>query len=241
MAQLEEGRESPTKSGWQPPFIKPVRARSPYPIKGAIGTAFVYTQVLQLSLCVYVGSVIILNAVLLDNLFILTWTTNLVAVLILVSLVGQITVWGRRTGDLSFRRNQTNYRRALEVFDRQSKDITDLQLLALTVEQAITMATRAEDVRLLILTDNGSQFAPVSERTSADYPPIRLMSSSPIVTWMRFHDDALRREPGNRLSGYGVVRPRICGLGPLRHSSTDPGKVSRRACRHFDVGKKTHC
>ena len=197
MAQLEVRRESSKKNGWQPdwfPFIKPVRTRYPHPSKEVTGTGFVYAQVILLSLGVYVSSVLLLNILFLNNLFALTWPINLAGVLILVSLVGQMTAWAQRTVDLSLQRNRANYRRALEIFDRQTKDITDLRLLALTVEQAITLATGAEDVRLLLLTDNGFQFAPVSERTSEDCPPIRLMSSSPIVTWMRFHEDALRRE-----------------------------------------------
>ena len=56
------------------------------------------------------------------------------------------------------------------------------------------MGTGAEDVRLLVPTENGVWFTAVSDRIFNSSPPFQLHASSPIVTWLRFHDDALKKE-----------------------------------------------
>ena len=143
---------------------------------------------------IYVGLVGFFNVLFHNDLSALTWPANLAAVLLVAALLKPVVEPAQRLANRSLRRTRGNYRRALAIFNRHTKDITDLRLLALTIEQAVTLATDAEDVRLLVPSDSRAQFVPVSGRTSEIWPPIRLQASSPIVTWMRFHDNPLRRE-----------------------------------------------
>ena len=146
-----------------------------------------------LLLCIYIGMVGS-TSLFHNDLFALTWPANLTGVLLVAALIKPMLAHAQRLANLTIRWTRGNHRRALEIFNRHTKDITDLGLLALTIEQAVTLATDAEDVRLLVPSDSRAQFVPVSERTSECWPPIRLQASSPIVTWMRFHDNPLRRE-----------------------------------------------
>ena len=85
-------------------------------------------------------------------------------------------------------------RRALKILGTYAHNITDLSTLALAVEHAMTVATGAKDVHLLVPAGNGTWFLPVSRRICTGSSPFRLHSAGAVVTWLRFHDDALRRE-----------------------------------------------
>ena len=85
-------------------------------------------------------------------------------------------------------------RRAFKILETYARDIGDLSTLALAVEHAVTIATTARDVHLLVPAGNGTWFLPVSRRISGGVRPLQLHSSGAIVTWLRFHDAARRRE-----------------------------------------------
>ncbi len=85
-------------------------------------------------------------------------------------------------------------RRASRILNTYARDITDLDTLALAVEHAITVATGAADVRLLVPAAKGTWFVPVSRRVYSGTRSFQLPSAGAIVTWLRFHDDPLRRE-----------------------------------------------
>ena len=176
------------------PRIALIRGLFPLNLRGVLLKGFGYAVVGALMLGVYVGLVASFNALFHNDISALTWPANLAGVLLVAALLKPVVARAQRLPNLPIRRTRGSYRRALEIFNRHTKDITDLRLLALTIEQAVTLATDAEDVRLLVPSGSGAQFVPVSGRTSENWPPIRLQASSPIVTWMRFHDNPLRRE-----------------------------------------------
>ena len=163
----------------------------------AIG--FTYVVACALISVLYVAALFSVNLVFQSNPLAISWAGSLVAVLPVVVLLGPLLHQVRRFADYWICRRRYEYLRALKVFNRYAKDISDLRLLALAVEQAITLGTGAEDVRLLVPTENGVWFTAVSDRifnSSPPFssPPFQLHASSPIVTWLRFHDDALKKE-----------------------------------------------
>ena len=52
----------------------------------------------------------------------------------------------------------------------------------------------AEEVRLLVPSGNGDRFISMTDRSSRGSRPFKLQARSPIVTWLRTHDDVLREE-----------------------------------------------
>ncbi len=103
------------------------------------------------------------------------------------------SVVGRFEGLVASRFNRGRYRtlRALQDFLRQAGEITNLRPLALSIEKKVAEATGAEEVRLLVPSANGLAFTPISvtKWRSSNCPS--LSASSPIVTWLRVHDDPL--------------------------------------------------
>ena len=101
------------------------------------------------------------------------------------------SVVGRFEGLVASRFNRGRYRtlRALQDFLRQAGEITNLRPLALSIEKKVAEATGAEEVRLLVPSANGLAFTPISvtKWRSSNCPS--LSASSPIVTWLRVHDD----------------------------------------------------
>lgn len=138
------------------------------------------------------------------------------------------SVVGRFEGLVASRFNRGRYRtlRALQDFLRQAGEITNLRPLALSIEKKVAEATGAEEVRLLVPSANGLAFTPISvtKWRSSNCPS--LSASSPIVTWLRVHDDPLVwdqliAEPGflplspAELSALNNISTSL--LVPLRH------------------------
>ena len=119
----------------------------------AIG--FTYVVACALISVLYVAALFSVNLVFQSNPLAISWAGSLVAVLPVVVLLGPLLHQVRRFADYWICRRRYEYLRALKVFNRYAKDISDLRLLALAVEQAITLGTGAEDVRLLVPTENG--------------------------------------------------------------------------------------
>ena len=235
MSMLSTSRFSrgrPGRSGWRG-AIAPARIGAPAVFKGLpldtrdlLARAFLFVAVSAAILGVYLVILVPLNLLFQHDVYALSWPGTLPAFLAATALLNPVR---RRVHDVAtpwLCRKRYNYLRAMKIFTRYAKDITDLRLLGLTVEQAITLATDVEDVRLLVPSDNGTRFDPVSERICATSPPFQLRSSSPIVTWLRFHDDALRRDDLEADPGYLPLTPqelaeledsRIQLLIPLKH------------------------
>lgn len=138
------------------------------------------------------------------------------------------SVVGRLEGLVASRFNRGRYKtlRGLQDFLRQAGEITNLRPLALSIEKKVAEATGAEEVRLLVPSANGLAFTPVTvtKWRSSNCPS--LSASSPIVTWLRVHDDPLVwdqliAEPGflplsvEELSALNNLSTRL--LVPLRH------------------------
>ena len=111
-----------------------------------------------------------------------------------VLLASPVSPYVRRLVEGRLPGERRDARRALKILETYARDIGDLSTLALAVEHAVTVATNAQDVRLLVPAGNGTWFLPVSRRISGGVRPIQLHSSGDVVTWLRFHDNALRRE-----------------------------------------------
>ena len=225
-------RGRPERSGWRG-IIAPAFSGAPALLKGLpldardlFARAFLFVAVSAVILGVYLAILAPLNLLFQHDVYALSWPGSLMAFVVATALLNPIR---RRVQDMAtpwLCRKRYNYLRAMNIFTRYARDITDLRLLGLTVEQAITLATDAEDVRLLVPSDNGTRFAPVSERICTTSPPFQLRTSSPIVTWLRFHDDALRRDDLEAEPGYLPLMPeelaeledsRIQLLIPLKH------------------------
>ena len=99
------------------------------------------------------------------------------------------------------RRRSYGHLRALDDFGREAEDITDLRSLAATIERVIPVATGAQDARLLVPESDGLRFSSVSPTKGGARSTFELENTSPIVTWLRFHNEPmswqqLRAEPG---------------------------------------------
>jgi len=132
----------------------------------------------------------------------------------------------RRLAAWRSRRRNYAHLRALDDFARQAEDITDLRSLASTIERVIPLATGAHDVHLLVPESDGLRFTPVSPTKSGALSAFELENASPIVTWLRFHNEPLswqqlQAEPGylplssQQLSSLEDRRVEL--LVPLKH------------------------
>ena len=158
-------------------------------------------------LAVYVALVLLLNFIFLDSVSGFSWAIGIVAVLSMVPLVKPVLERVQKVADVAFRRNRYDYFRALKNFGRYASDLTDLRSLALTVEQALILSTGAEDVRLLVPSGSGLKFTSVSERPSKFARTLQFEAASPIVTWLRFHEEPLTHEQLRPEHGYLPLSP----------------------------------
>ena len=163
-----------------------IRAITGKPIAHAMGAALV--------LGTSVGLLFSLNLLLFSSALTFSWATALASLIVALLLAKPVMGRAQRAADSWFRRRRYDYLRSLENFARYARDVTDIRLLGLTMEQALILATGAEDVRLLVPSGNGLRFAPVSDQNPDLHNQLQLDSASPIVTWLRFHDEALTRD-----------------------------------------------
>ena len=168
-------------------------------VRAAIAKSFVYSVVSALILGLYIALLFSLGPLFQDNASALSWPGNLAAVLTVAILLKPLLDRVQRVADRWFWRRRYDYLRALESFGHDTKDITNLSQLATVLEQAITLAMGAEEVRLLMPSASGSQFMSVTDRGSH---PIKLQLNSSIVAWLRTHDDVLRQEHPRTSPGF---------------------------------------
>ncbi len=195
-------------------------------VRVAMAKGLVWGGTIVALMGVYLSLFVSLNAVLLKGPFSFSWPATLVAVIAVVALAKPVRDGTQKLVDSWLLRTRYDYLRAVKNFARYAKDITDLKMLGLTVEQSIILATGAEDVRLLVPQGNGLRFTSVSDRASKSSDPLQLEATSPIVTWMRFHNESLRREDLESDSGFlpmshqelaDLQSSRIDILIPLKH------------------------
>ena len=186
-------------------------------VRAVIARGLVWGGAIVALLGVYLALFVSLNAALLNSPFSFSWPATLVAVIAVVALAKPVRDGIQRLADSWFLRTRYDYLRAVKNFARYARDITDLKLLGLTVEQSIILATGAEDVRLLVPQGNGLRFTSVSDRASKSADLFQLEVTSPIVTWMRFHNESLRREDLESDSGFL----------PLSHQELTDLQISR--------------
>ena len=173
-----------------------------------------------------VGLLFSLNLSFFGTAFTFSWATTVASLLVALLLAKPVLDRTQRATDSWFRRRRYDYLRSLENFARYARDVSDIRLLGLTMEQALMLATGASDIRLLVPSGNGLVFAPVSERTPGLSPRLQLDSTSPIVTWLRFHDEWLTRDDLLAESGPLPLTPqelseldvsRVTMLIPIKH------------------------
>ena len=168
--------------------------QNPLDLRSILSMALVYLMSGVALLSIYVVVLIFVNLSLKGDVLAVSWLSSLTAVIAAFAFLKPVLGQVRKFAGMWSHRRRDNYLRAQKIFSRYCQDISDQRLLALTTEQAITLATDAADVRLLVPADNGMQFISASERISPNSSTYHLRASSSIVTWLRFHDDALSRE-----------------------------------------------
>lgn len=100
------------------------------------------------------------------------------------------------------RRSSYGHLRVLDDFARQAADITDIRSLAATIERVIPMATGAQHAHLLVPESDGLRFTPVSSWQGGLQRTSEIEISSPIVTWLRFHNEPLSWQQLHAEPGY---------------------------------------
>ncbi len=154
----------------------------------------VYSIVSGIIMGAYVVLLFSLNLLFQNNAMDLSWPGNLAALLTVAIFLKPVVDRVQGVADRWFSRRRHDYFLALEAFSRETKDVTDLRQLANALEQAVTLAMGAENVRLLVPTGNDSGYISPTVKASNGSRPWRLQRSSTIVNWLRSHDDVLRAE-----------------------------------------------
>ena len=142
----------------------------------------------------YVTILFSLNLLFQDNASAYSWPGSLAAVLTVAILLRPVLNRVQTVADRWFFRRRRDYLRALEIFSRETRDITNLRELAVVLEQSITLAMGAEGVRLLVPSSGTNLFRSVTDRGSAGSPPFILPPHSPVITWLKSHDGVLTRD-----------------------------------------------
>ncbi|MFQ5872433.1 MAG: ATP-binding protein [Dehalococcoidia bacterium] len=163
-------------------------------VRVALAKGFVYSVVSAVILGVYVALLFSFNLLFQNNASIFSWPGNLVAVLTVAILLKPLLDRVQKLAERWFWRKRYDYLRALESFTQDTKDTTNLRQLALVLEQAITVAMGAEDVRLLVPSPNGNRFIPANDSNGRRSHPFISRARSPIITWFSSNDDVLRWE-----------------------------------------------
>ena len=113
-----------------------IRAITGKPIAHAMGAALV--------LGTSVGLLFSLNLLLFSSAPTFSWATALASLIVALLLAKPVMGRTQRAADSWFRRRRYDYLRSLENFARYARDVTDIRLLGLTMEQALILATGAE-------------------------------------------------------------------------------------------------
>lgn len=123
-----------------------------------------------------------------------SWAYFGVAIM-LALLLPQLWQWFQQWVDRWFYRNRYDYLKTLETFSQQTQSLTDSAKLGSTMVNLVAKALRSSNVCLLQPLARTSDFA-VSSSASANSSTasILLNSRSPLVKWLKRHDDILAYE-----------------------------------------------
>ena len=159
-----------------------------------IKKGFVYSVVSGAILGVYIAVLFSVNLLFQNSASALSWSGNLAAVLTVAILLKPILDRVQSVADSWFWRRRYEYLPALEGFSHETKDITDLRHLSTVLKQFVTTSLGAEATHLLVPSPNSSQFISLPDGDFGGSRSFRLRAKSPILAWLRSHDDILRRE-----------------------------------------------
>ena len=87
-----------------------------------------------------------------------------------------------------------NHLQALEQFSHDTKDITDLTSISDSLTGLVRRAMLANSASLLLPAPQTSEFYVASASGLKDVEDLTLRDSSPILSWLREHDDILTRQ-----------------------------------------------
>ena len=121
-----------------------------------IRKGLVYSVVSVVILTIYVGLVFSFGLISQRDPFSLSWAGQLAAVLAAGVSLKPVLDRIQRVADRWFWRRRSDHLNALEKFTEQTKDITDLKRLAKVLEESVSAAMGAAQVRLLLPSPGGA-------------------------------------------------------------------------------------
>ena len=163
-------------------------------VRMVMATTVAYMVAGAIVVGLYACLLFLLNLIFFGDILSYSWPTVIGPVAVALLLAKPVLERTQKVADSWLRRKGYDSLRTLTNFTRYARDITDLKLLALTIEQGLMIATGAEEVRLLAPSSSGLRFTSVSGRSGIQVNPLDLEASSPVATWLRFHEEILTRE-----------------------------------------------
>jgi signal transduction histidine kinase len=123
------------------------------------------------------------------------WWMHAILILLLAFLLRPFYGWAQQLIDRLFYRDRYDYFRALEQFSRETQSITNLKELGDSMVQLVLGALRASGICLLLASEKKQGFVLVSSiGLEGPLPEIVLRNSSPLVKWLKRHDDIVSSE-----------------------------------------------
>jgi signal transduction histidine kinase len=113
-----------------------------------------------------------------------------VVAIALQPVLNQLQHWADRW----FYRERYDHLQALEQFSHDTKDITDLTSISDSLTGLVRRAMLANSASLLLPAPQTSEFYVASASGLKDVEDLTLRDSSPILSWLREHDDILTRQ-----------------------------------------------
>ena len=196
-------------------------------VRVVIAKGLVYSVVSIIIVGAYIAIVFSLGILFQENISELPWFLYLGAVLVAAVLLKPVFDRAQQLVDTWFWRRRSDYLRALEDFSEQAKDVNDLHRLAITLEQAITLAIGSDKVTLLVPSSE-NKFVPAANTSIGGGESLSLHLGNRIVTFLRDSGEILQLDNLKKHSSTDAQSVSECAmleafgaqiLVPLKHSS----------------------
>ena len=158
-----------------------------------IRKGLVYSVVSVVILTIYVALVFSFGLVFQRDPFALSWAGQLAAVLAAGVSLKPVLDRIQTVADRWFWRGRNDHLNALERFTEQAKDITDLKRLAKVLEESVSAAMSAAEVRLLLPSAAGA-FSAVTDNEAHEPRTLTLGSASALVGLIRISSDVIETD-----------------------------------------------
>jgi signal transduction histidine kinase len=196
-------------------------------VRVVIAKGIVYSVVSIIIVGAYIAVVFSFGFIFEKNISELPWFLYLGAVLVAAVLLKPVFDRAQQLVDTWFWRRRSDYLRALEDFSEQAKDLNDLHILAITLEQAITLSLGSDKVTLLVPSSE-NKFAPAANTSIGGGEALSLHSGNQIVTFLRDSGEILQLDDLKKHPSTDAQSVSECAmleafsaqiLVPLNHSS----------------------